>query len=56
MQQCKLYNMQMYTFLHIVQLLLILYFQKVLEYLSSPQICLHWNSNNNLIRRVTLTY
>ncbi len=32
--------MQMrYTFLVIVQIILILYFQKVLEYVAPPQIC-----------------
>ncbi len=43
------------TFLVIVQLILMLYFQKVLEYMSSPQIC-HYRNSNNLIRRVILTY
>ncbi len=45
----KLYCMQIvwyprYTFQVIVQLILILYFQKGLEYLSSPQICHYQNT------------
>ncbi len=46
-----------YTFIVTVQLILILYFQKVLEYLGlSPNLSLPKHSNNNLIRRVIFTY
>ncbi len=50
---CKLYNMQRYTFLVIVQLILIVFSENV-EYLSSPQICHYWNDINLLRFRLHL--
>ncbi len=50
---CKLYNMQRYTFLVIVQLILIV-FSENFEYLSFPRICHYWNDINLLRFRLHL--
>jgi len=54
---CKLYNIQgTHLFIVIVQLILILYFQKMLDFFLLPK-CHYRNTIlNNLIRRLIMTY